>query len=227
MRDAWSVCGNWMCDAAQLQAFFDAAVCFFVPFLAASPTGSTSAIDVFSIGTTVNVCMLGVVTMEIMTVARYWTWWFGIICVLSYALIYPFVLVFPLVEQAINRWDMTHFGVGVNIMRTPFFWVTLVTVYATTFSVRYFERSFKWLFRPDDNMIRAELEVKAHRAARSGSGRVLSGSEVPDVEDAASKAHGGPRPPPARGASGHHVRAATCTQRARELCARASVSPAA
>ena len=142
-----------------MQAFFDAAVCFFIPFFAASPTGADSIIDVFSVGKTIHICMLGVVTMEIMIVTRYWTWWFGIICVLSYALVYPFVLIFPLFQQAIDTWDMAHFGVGTNIMKTPFFWISLVSVYSTTFAVRYLERATKWLFRPDDNMIRAELEV--------------------------------------------------------------------
>ena len=142
-----------------MQAFLDAAICFFVPFLAASPTGSNSAVDIFSVGKTINICMLGIVTMEIMIVTRYWTWWFGFICTLSYTLVYPYVLVFPLFQQAVNTWDMAHFGVGSNIMRTAYFWICLITVYSMTFSIRYFERSTKWLFRPDENMIRAELEV--------------------------------------------------------------------
>ena len=108
--------------------------------------------------------MLGVVTMELMIVTRYWTWWFLFVCLLSYSLVYPFVLLFPLLQEAFGAWDMAHYGVGVNIMRTPYFWISLLTVYAMTFSIRYFERSAKWLFRPDDNMIRAELEVlnRAH-----------------------------------------------------------------
>lgn len=141
------------------QAFLDGAICFFVPFLAASPTGSRSAIDIFSMGKTIHICMLGVVTMELMIVTRYWTLWFAFICVFSYTLVYPFVLVFPKLQQALGTWDMAHYGIGLNIMRTPFFWIALLTVYSMTFSIRYFERSMKWLFRPDDNMIRAELEV--------------------------------------------------------------------
>jgi hypothetical protein len=156
-------------NAHTVQALFDAAVCFFVPFLAASPTGASSAIDVFSLGTTVTICMLGVVTMEIMIVARYWTWWFAFVCILSYALVYPFVLVFPIIQESFDFWVMAHYGIGVNIMRTRFFWIVLVTVYATTFSIRYLERSAKWLFRPDDNMIRAELEFLNHRNGFSSS----------------------------------------------------------
>lgn len=103
--------------------------------------------------------MLGVVTMELMIVTRYWTGWFAFVCVFSYTLVYPFVLVFPLLQSAWGTVEMAHFGIGVNIMHTPFFWIALLTVYSITFSIRYFERSMKWLFRPDDNMIRAELEV--------------------------------------------------------------------
>jgi hypothetical protein len=146
-------------NAHTMQAFMDAAICFFVPFLAASPTGATSAMDIYSLGKTINICLLGVVTMEIMIVARYWTWWFAFVCIFSYTLVYPFILVFPLFQQGIDAWDMAHYGIAVNIMHTHFFWIALVTVYAMTFSIRYLERSTKWLFRPDDNMIRAELEV--------------------------------------------------------------------
>jgi hypothetical protein len=142
-----------------VQAFMDGAICFFVPFLAASPHGSNSVIDIFSVGKTIYICMLGVVTMELMIVARYWTWWFAVICMLSYILVYPFLLVFPLVLQAAGTWDMSHSGIGANIVRTPFFWISLFTVYSMAFSIRYLDRSVKWLFRPDDNMIRAELEV--------------------------------------------------------------------
>lgn len=155
-------------DSARAQAFVDAAICFFVPFLAAAPTGSDSAIDIFAVGETINICMLGVVTMEIMIVARFWTGWFAAACAISYALVYPFTLTFPLAIQAVGSWDMAHSGVAANVMRTPFFWVSIVTVYAITFTIRYFERSAKWLFRPDDSMAIAELEQIEDCAERRG-----------------------------------------------------------
>jgi hypothetical protein len=143
-----------------VQAFFDAAICFFVPFMAASPLADRSAIDIFAVGKTIHICMLGVVTMEIMIVARYWTFWFGAVCVFSYFLIYPFVLLFPVfMQNVLDAWDMEHSGIGVNTMATPFFWIALITVYSMTFTVRYFERSLKWLFRPDKSMILAEWET--------------------------------------------------------------------
>ena len=201
-------------ERSGLQAFLDAAICFFVPFLAASPLGNRSSIDVFSVGKTIFTCMLGVVTMEIMIVARYWTWWFAAVCALSYLLVYPYMIFFHIFWQNVfGSWDLESSGVGINIMATPFFWIALLTVYSMTFSIRYgpfplticqipsssyvcsvfsvvqsvgfclfshagsqpkpsrcytypeaewqcryFERSLKWLFRPDDSMILAELE---------------------------------------------------------------------
>jgi Phospholipid-translocating P-type ATPase C-terminal len=162
-----------------LQAFLDAAICFFVPFMAASPTGSDSATDIFAIGKTINICMLGVVTMEIMIVARYWTGWFAAACCISYSLVFPFTFVYPLVIQAFGSWDMAHSGVAVNVMTTRFFWISVVTVYAMTFSIRYFERSVKWLFRPDDSMIIAELEMIEDRAVARGSPRRRSYTSPP------------------------------------------------
>lgn len=119
-----------------MQAFLDAAICFFVPFLAASPLADRSTIDIFSVGKTIFICMLGVVTSEIMIVARYWTAWFAAVCALSYLLVYPYVLLSPVVMQSMGIWDMENSGVGVNIMSTAFFWVALVTVYTMTFTIR-------------------------------------------------------------------------------------------
>jgi phospholipid-transporting ATPase len=121
-----------------VQAFLDGAICFFVPFLAASPLGHQTTIDVFSVGKTIFICMLGVVTMEIMIVARYWTWWFAAVCAFSYMLVYPYVLFFPIFWQNVfGSWNLESSGVGRNIMVTPFFWIALMTVYAMTFSIRY------------------------------------------------------------------------------------------
>lgn len=132
-----------------LQAFLDAAICFFVPFLAASPLGNRSSIDVFSVGKTIFTCMLGVVTMEIMIVARYWTWWFAAVCALSYLLVYPYVIFFPIFWQNVfGTWDLESSGVGINIMATPFFWIALLTVYSMTFSIRY-DPAHKQFLRSD------------------------------------------------------------------------------
>ena len=98
--------------------------------------GDRSTIDIFSMGTTIFICMLGVVTSEIMIVARYWTAWFAAACALSYLLVYPYVLLSPVVMQSLGIWDMENAGVGVTIMSTPIFWIELITVYSMTFTIR-------------------------------------------------------------------------------------------
>lgn len=42
------------------------------------------------------VALLGTVTLEVALVARYWTWLFGVLTVLSYVLVYPYLVIFPL-----------------------------------------------------------------------------------------------------------------------------------
>jgi Phospholipid-translocating P-type ATPase C-terminal len=164
------------CAHARTQAFLDAAIIFFIPFAAAAPMGADSVIDVYSVGRTINIAMLGVVTIEIMLVTRFWTYWFAGACVLSYLLVYPYAFLLPEIYSGIEYWDMAQSGVGQAIMASWWFWISLLTVYAMTFSIRYFERSVKWLFRPDDSMIIAELELlDAHGGAPSaGAGRASS-----------------------------------------------------
>ena len=75
-----------------MQALFDGALCFFVPYLAASGLGAKSVDDVFSVGKTAYIAMLGVVNIELMIVCRFWTWWFGIAAVISAPARHPFLL---------------------------------------------------------------------------------------------------------------------------------------
>jgi len=71
-----------------------------------------------------------------MVVARYWTAIFAVLCALSYLLVFPFVLVFPAIEQAIGVWDAAHYGVGVNLFSSAYFWVAIITVYLMVFGLR-------------------------------------------------------------------------------------------
>lgn len=54
---------------------------------------------------------------------------------------------------------------AVRIFSTPMFWMELIIVYIITFSVRYLERSVRWLFFPNDDMILAEVEAAQAAAA--------------------------------------------------------------
>lgn len=73
------------------------AVCFFIPYYSLSTSGQHNVTDVYSLGKIAFVALLGTVTLEVALVARYWTWLFGILTVLSYVLVYPYLVLFPLV----------------------------------------------------------------------------------------------------------------------------------
>lgn len=72
------------------------AVCFFIPYYSLATSGSHNVTDVYSLGKIAFVALLGAVTLEVALVARYWTWLFGTLTVLSYVLVYPYMVVFPL-----------------------------------------------------------------------------------------------------------------------------------
>ena len=72
------------------------AVCFFIPYYSLATSGTHNVTDVYSLGKIAFVALLGAVTLEVALVARYWTWLFGVFTVLSYALVYPYLIIFPL-----------------------------------------------------------------------------------------------------------------------------------
>lgn len=74
-------------------------ICFFIPYYAISTSGRHNITDVWSLGKVAFVSLLGVVTVEMALVVRYWTLLFTIFILLSYFLVYPFMLIFPLVGE--------------------------------------------------------------------------------------------------------------------------------
>lgn len=92
--------------------------------------------------------------------ARYWTKLFIIFVLLSYWLVYPFEIIFPLVEQWFSVADSAQYGVGQYVFSTPTFWFVCLLANMTTFGHRYIERAAVWLFRPNDDMILAEVEAE-------------------------------------------------------------------
>ena len=72
------------------------AVCFFIPYYSLATSGRHNITDVYSLGKVAFVALLGAVTLEVALVARYWTWLFGVLTLLSYALVYPYLVIFPL-----------------------------------------------------------------------------------------------------------------------------------
>ena len=100
--------------------------------------------------------------------ARYWTKLFVVFVLLSYWLVYPFEIIFPLVEQWFSVADSAQYGVAQYVFRTPSFWFVCLLANMTTFGHRYIERAAIWLFRPNDDMILCEIEAEEVRAAPHG-----------------------------------------------------------
>lgn len=93
--------------------------------------------------------------------ARYWTWVFFWITILSYGLVYPYIVIFPLLEIALNYLDPANIGVSGQVMANPTFWFVIILCYIITFGTRFAERTGQWVFRPHDAMILAEKEAAA------------------------------------------------------------------
>lgn len=129
-------------------ALLDAAIAFFIPYYTIVASGQNSITDVYSVGKTVFVALLGAVTLEICVIARYWTLPFLIFVLLSYWLVYPFEILFPAIEQSIPYYDPGQWGVGQAVFKSPTFWFVQIVVALTCFGHRYLERAIVWLFHP-------------------------------------------------------------------------------
>eukprot|EP01025_Chloroclados_australasicus_P031044 TRINITY_DN3132_c0_g4_i1.p1 TRINITY_DN3132_c0_g4~~TRINITY_DN3132_c0_g4_i1.p1 ORF type:complete len:1356 (-),score=176.40 TRINITY_DN3132_c0_g4_i1:580-4509(-) len=143
---------------AVISAVIDGLLCFFIPYLAAQATDNLSQNNIYSVGKTIFLCILGVVTLEITLVTRFWTWIHAIVTALSYFVAYLYILVFPPLQLAFGEVDTAQVGVGLLLFSSTYYWFTIIVVYAIAFGWRFFERTVKWLFFPDDNVILAEKE---------------------------------------------------------------------
>jgi hypothetical protein len=122
------------------------------------------------------VALLGSVTLEVALIARYWTWAFFWVTLLSYLMVYPYMLAFPWAELAFGYYDPANFGVSSAVLSSPSFWFILLVCYVATAGSRFAERTGQWVFRPHDTMILAEKEAAAARAGRGGLLTGLTGA---------------------------------------------------
>ena len=142
-----------------LQGIMHGAVAFFIPYYSITTSGSSNITDVYSIGRVAFVALLGSVTLEVALVARYWTWVFFWVTLLSYFLVYPYMLVFPWAELAFGFYDPANFGVSQQVLSNPTYWFTIWVCYAINFGSRYAEKTYTWTFKPHDAMILTEKEA--------------------------------------------------------------------
>jgi len=157
------------------------AVTFFVPYLSMRTRGADPALDdVWAMGKTMFIGIIGVVSLEIALVARFWTWPFAAATLGSYFGTWPWLALLPLLYRAAGKWDVAQAGVGVNLLSAPLFWLQLALIYLLTFSSRLAERGVVWLYRPRDDMVLAEMEAVAEgegtaKAAGGGGGGANGG----------------------------------------------------
>lgn len=150
-----------------LQGIAHGAVSFFVPYYTIVTSGTHNITDVYSLGRATFVALLGTVTLEVALVARYWTWVFFWFVLLSYFLVYPYMVLFPLVELGLGYYDPANIGVSYNVLANPSFWFIIILCYVLTFGTRFAERTWEWVFRPQDTMILHEKEAAAEAAGES------------------------------------------------------------
>ena len=80
---------------------------FFVPYLSIVPGNNESVADVWSVGKTMFIAMIGTVSLEIALVSRFWTWPFFLAWFLSFTLAFPFLVLLPLLLLAFGSDDST------------------------------------------------------------------------------------------------------------------------
>ena len=82
-------------------------IIFFIPYLAVATNGSEPVDDVYAVGKTMFIGIIGAVSLEISLIARYWTWLFFAAWAGSYLFIYPFLIILGLFFEKIGRYDYT------------------------------------------------------------------------------------------------------------------------
>lgn len=98
--------------------------------------GQVTNYGLWAVGKTIFVSLLGAVTLEAALVARYWTVLFALFSVLSYVLVYPYMIAFPYVRRALNEYEHSQFAVQEQVFGTAVFWMSIIAVYAITFGYR-------------------------------------------------------------------------------------------
>ena len=175
-----------------LMATLDAAICFFVPYYArvaggvaasapaargAAGHAAAGVVDVYALGKTAFIAILGVVSLEVGLVSRFWTLPFALALLLSYAAVFPFQLVYPAALEAVGTRDVAQFGVAARLFVSPRFWLVCLLCGLAAYGHRLAERGVVWLYRPADLMVLEEMESaeavaakKAAAAAKGGGG---------------------------------------------------------
>lgn len=119
-----------------MQGILNAAVCFFIPYYSVTAAGKSNSDSLWALGKTIFVGLLGVVTLEVALIGRYWTEFFMGVLFLSFVLVFPYLLLFPYVEQSLNMYDHKQFGIAENLFSTSHFWLCTLAIITVSFGCR-------------------------------------------------------------------------------------------
>jgi len=75
---------------AQVKAFFDAAICYFIPYYAAFSSGNKNLDNLMAVGRISYLAIQGVVTLEVLAISRHYSVLFVAFVVYSFFIIFPF-----------------------------------------------------------------------------------------------------------------------------------------
>ena len=149
---------------AQIKAFVDAAICFFIPYYATFYSGSDSIDGLYAVGRISYVALQAVVTLEVLMIARHYTTLFIAFVLYSWFIVFPFFYLFDWSMQILRVPDPGQAGMSTQIFSSAAAWLQMICVIGLSIGLRFSEKGFKVIFYPDDVQIISEMEVGQGKA---------------------------------------------------------------
>ncbi|UPR02315.1 phospholipid-transporting ATPase [Chloropicon primus] len=144
---------------AQVKAFVDAAICFFIPYYSTFYSGSDDLSGLFAVGRISYIALQGVVTLEVFMIARHVTTLFVTFVFYSWVILFPFFYLFDWSMQVLGVPDPGQAGMSNQIFSSAAAWLQMVLVILVSLGLRLGEKGLKAVFYPDDIQLLAEMEV--------------------------------------------------------------------
>ena len=150
----------------QIKAFWDGAICFFIPYYAAFFSGADSVDGLYAMGRIAYIALQFVVTLEVLMISRHITVLFIAFVLYSCGIVFPFFYLFEWSMQIFKVPDPGQSGVTTQTFQSAAAWLQMICVIALSVGVRFIEKGMKTIFYPDDVQILSEGEVSKLKAAR-------------------------------------------------------------
>merc|ERR1719387_195718 len=115
---------------AQIKAFVDAAICFFIPYYATFYSGSDSIDGLYAVGRISYVALQAVVTLEVLLIAFVLYSWF---------IVFPFFYLFDWSMQILRVPDPGQAGMSTQIFSSAAAWLQMICVIGLSIGLRFSE----------------------------------------------------------------------------------------